>query len=44
MKSETQKLVNYFKKLQVFQDLLENDLDAYEQLTVAIEVIDCPPG
>lgn len=31
-------LIKYFKKLQVFKDLLLGDKDAYNQLTNAIEV------
>ena len=37
-KDQTNLLIRYFKKLQVFKELLPNDSDAYEQLTAAIEV------
>lgn len=37
-------LIQYFKKLQVFRDLLENDMDAYKHLTVSVDVKEYASG
>ena len=42
--SQKNLLIRYFKKLQVFKELLSNDSDSYEQLTGAIEVAEYESG
>ena len=42
--SQKNLLIRYFKKLQVFKELLSNDSDSYEQLTGAIEVAEYECG